>query len=106
MNFEDRLRNELNHSGSAANVGAAPSVDELAAVADSRHRRNRMVGAGGALVLAGGVLFGAFLLSPDGGTTVELASSDTAETSDVRATDEDSSAACLLYTSPSPRDRG
>ena len=77
MNFEDRLRNELNHSGSAANVGAAPSVDELASVADGRHRRNRIVGAGGALVLAGGVLFGAFTLAQPGGDTVELASGDT-----------------------------
>lgn len=91
MNIEDRLRNELNHSGNAAQVGVAPSIDELASVADGRHRRNRMAGAGGAIVLAGGVLFGAFLFSQDGGNTVEVASDDAGEVADVRVTEQASS---------------
>ncbi len=79
MNLEDRLRAELDRSGRATNVGAAPSIDELATTADARQRRNRSLGTGMAMLLGGGVLFGAFLSTIDNSTTVEVTNVAAAE---------------------------
>ena len=76
MNIEDRLRAELERTGRTTTVGAAPSVDDLASIADGRHKRNRIAGIGAGVLVAGGVFIGALTY------------------------------VCLLYTSPSPRDRG
>jgi len=74
MNLEQRLRAELERSGQSTNVGVAPSIDDLASVANDRRHRNRVLGAGGAVLLSSSLLFGAFYASqPTGETTVEVA---------------------------------
>ena len=60
MNIEDRLRAELDRSGRSTAVGTAPSIDDLAAVANERRHRNRVLGASGAVILSSGILFGSF----------------------------------------------
>lgn len=74
MNLEDRLRAELDRSGRSTNVGAAPSVDDLASVASGRQQRNRMMGAGGAMLTVGAIAIGAFAYTQQGSSTVEVAS--------------------------------
>ena len=98
MNLEDRLRAELDHSARSARVGAAPSIDELASVANERRHRNRVLGASGAVLLSSALLFGAFYASqPNNTTTLEVAdSADTeaagsAEAADQPADEQDSS---------------
>ncbi len=87
MNLEDRLRAELERSGRSTNVGVAPSIDELALVANDRRHRNRVLGASGAVLLSSSLLFGAFYASqPNGQTTVEVA--DAAPNSDAAAQSE------------------
>ena len=87
MNLEDRLRAELERSGRSTQVGVAPSIDELASVANDRRHRNRVLGASGAVLLSSSLLFGAFYASqPNGQTTVEVA--DAAPSSDAAALSE------------------
>ena len=49
MTLEQRLRSELERTAKSTSVNAARPVGELAAVANSRRKRNRLVGVGGAL---------------------------------------------------------
>ena len=83
-NLEDRLRSELARSGGQAKVGTAPSIDTLAGVASSRHRRNRVGGSAVLLTLVAGLFVAAFLASQTPQTSAVVA-----------AGGED----CLLYTS-------
>lgn len=76
MNLEDRLREELDRASRSARVGTAPSVDELAAVADQRRTRNRLAGSAGAVVLSGTLLFAAFAATGPDDTTIVAAELD------------------------------
>lgn len=95
MNLEERLRAELERSGRSTNVGVAPSIDELASVANDRRHRNRVLGASGAVLLSSSLLFGAFYASqPTGETTLEVADAVTdsaAEMSEATEAVEDAS---------------
>ena len=84
MNLEERLRAELERSGRSTNVGVAPSIDELASVANDRRHRNRVLGASGAVLLSSSLLFGAFYASqPTGETTLEVADAVTDSTAEM-----------------------
>ncbi|MFT7474444.1 MAG: hypothetical protein ACI81L_001369 [Verrucomicrobiales bacterium] len=86
MNIEDRLRAELDRSGRSTKVGVAPSIDDLAIIANQRRHRNRVVGMSGAVVLFSSILFGAFFATQvDDPTTLEMA--DAAAEADVPDTD-------------------
>ena len=81
MNLEQRLRSELERSGRDTTVVDAPSIDELATVANQRRSRNRVVGVGAGVVLAGGLLFGAVTAAQSSESSLEVAAeeSDAAE---------------------------
>ena len=74
MNIEDRLRAELERTGRTTTVGAAPSVDDLASIADGRHKRNRIAGIGAGVLVAGGVFIGALTYVQSSDSTTEVAS--------------------------------
>jgi hypothetical protein len=76
MNLEDRVRAELDRSGRTTKVGVAPSIDELATVANDRRHRNRVLGASGAVVLSSGILFGVFFASQPDTSVVDVANGD------------------------------
>lgn len=88
MNLEQRLRAELERSSRSAQVGEAPSVTELAAVANKRRARNRVAGSTGAVALTGAILFGAFAASDSNEPSVVAAEDPTAETAEQLAPDE------------------
>lgn len=97
MNMEDRLRAELERSGRSTKVGVAPSVDELASVADGRRHRNRVVGAAGAFGVTVVLLLGAFaatqpddtVVVADGGDGGDGVVEDSLDNSAYDATNED-----------------
>ena len=72
-NLEDRLRSELARSGGQAKIGTAPSIDTLAGVASSRHRRNRVGGSAVLLTLVAGLFVAAFLASQTPQTSAVVA---------------------------------
>ena len=77
MDIEQRLRSELVRSGRNSSVTAAPSVAELAAVASDRRRRNRVLGASGAVVVFAAVLFGSFFAAQAPQSSLEVADGGT-----------------------------
>lgn len=88
MNLEQRLRAELERSSRSARVGEAPSVTELAAVANKRRARNRVAGSTGALALTGTLLFAAFAATETNEPSVVAAGDPTAATSGQVAADD------------------
>ncbi len=87
MNLEQRLRSELERSGRDATVVDAPSIDELATVANQRRTRNRIAGAGVGAVLAGGLLFGAISTAQSGESSLEVAAEADSEAAEVAASE-------------------
>lgn len=83
MKLEDRLRAELERSGRSTRVGVAPSVDELAAVAGRRHRRNRLVGTVGVGAVSALVLISAVIAAQPDDDQVVVASGDDATAAEV-----------------------
>lgn len=73
MDLEQRLRSELDRSGRNAAVSSAPPIEELAAVARTRHQRNRLMGAVAALAIIGVIGIGAIVSTQGGGSSLEVA---------------------------------
>ncbi len=78
MDLEQRLRSELERAGRDAHVSSARPIDEIAAVANTRHQRNRMLGAVGAFALVAAVGFVALVSTRGAETSLEVANSDAA----------------------------